>query len=101
MATTGIPAHCNDCGAFFISPMIGMAAGATVTLSNMGTNCPNCGGSASFLDGTFDFVGNALRISNPSPRALAILSALQEALRAANAGKPVEEAVAPLQNVSP
>lgn len=62
-AKTGIPAHCETCGAIFaFAGIVGLREGAQVTFSNVGTNCPKCGGTANILDGTFEKTRDALRL---------------------------------------
>lgn len=60
------PAVCPKCGAFFRSSLIGIAAGGTVTFSNIAVSCPYCGNIASVVDGTYDAVDDILRfVSGP------------------------------------
>ncbi|MEY2474253.1 MAG: hypothetical protein QOK28_3582 [Actinomycetota bacterium] len=55
----GLLARCEN-GHLFRSNAIEIAAGATVTMVNSGTNCPVCGAYAGFLDGTFHFDSNGV-----------------------------------------
>lgn len=98
----GLPAHCDNCGLFFISRAIG-GSGAVrhLTIENVTVSCPRCGHGARAIDGTFDFVGNAIRVRRAPPQTLAILEVLQEALRAAQAGASQEEIARPIERVSP
>lgn len=53
------------------------------------------------IDGTFDFVGNAIRVSNAPPRTIELLSALQGALRKAEQNKPAAEVISEIEQTSP
>jgi hypothetical protein len=63
---TGVPAHCPHCGRIFISSLIGFGPGTTLTLNNVGVSCPFCRQMANAVDGTFDFVGNLVRVQKRS-----------------------------------
>ncbi len=81
------PARCRACGSVFYSGFAADLGGCgSITLKGCKTNCPSCGGTADIIDGTFDFVGNAIRLQNPSSELIAVLTALQSALRAAQNG---------------
>jgi hypothetical protein len=95
-----LPAHCSHCGLIFITPFGGSNSRNMMYRDNA-AQCPRCQHIASVVDGTFDFVGNTIRVISAPPRTIAILSVLQEALRAANAGKNQEEIVAGLKQHSP
>lgn len=57
-------AYCRTCGVVFESTMIG--ARGLLTLENMATMCPK-GHWAQFLDGTFDFIDDTVRlVSGPT-----------------------------------
>ncbi|WP_143279127.1 hypothetical protein [Bradyrhizobium sp. C9] len=53
------------------------------------------------IDGTFDFVSNAIRVKSAPARTLAILSVLQSALRDAEQGKPDAEVLSRIETASP
>src|ERR1700693_2939302 len=87
----GVPAYCPDCGVLSAVPGIFGGSGA-VTLSNCFTTCPQCGGTANMLDGTFAIEGNAFTLlSGPkfTADALRVLSGIIE--RAARKGITPEE----------
>jgi hypothetical protein len=98
---TGVPAHCPHCGRIFISSLIGFGPGTTLTLNNVGVSCPFCGQIANAVDGTFDFVGNLVRVQNAPPRSIAILQVLQSALIAAQKGDPDAKVLEQIQEASP
>jgi predicted Zn finger-like uncharacterized protein len=98
---TGLPAHCPHCGLFFISTSIRIADNVTVAFSNMLVRCPRCKKDANGLDGTFDFVDNAIRIRQAPPKTIEILKALQDAAAAATAGADQDAIVEELQRKSP
>lgn len=84
---TGIPAHCTKCGAVFVSPQLNFPNARGITIIDVGVSCPNCGGMADAIEGTFDFVGNFIKVYPGTPRrTIAILSVLQKALRESQEG---------------
>jgi ribosomal protein S27AE len=95
-----LPAHCPHCGAFFLSPIAGMP-GASVTIHAVGTSCPRCGKSADVLDGTFDFLANAIHVKSAPPKTLGILHALQDVLSQAQKGADEQEIIQALSKESP
>lgn len=97
----GPPAHCSHCGEVFLSRQFNFEMSIDATLDGCSETCPRCGKMADVLDGTYDFVGNAITIRKASPRTVEILTALQEAARAAQAGKSKDEVLAPLKKQSP
>jgi hypothetical protein len=98
---TGVPAHCPHCGSIFISSLISFGPGATLTINNVGVSCPFCGQMANAVDGTFDFVGNFVRVKNAPPRSIAILQLLQSALAAAQKGEPDAKVLDRIKTASP
>jgi ribosome-associated translation inhibitor RaiA len=99
---TGLPSHCPKCGLIFESNVFGELSNASnITFKNIGTSCPRCGGIAQAIDGTFDFVGNAIKVKSAPPRTLAILSVLQKALEEAQQGKPEGEVLSKIEQASP
>jgi hypothetical protein len=95
----GMPAHCDVCGATFISNAIQFEDAFRVNIRST-VMCPR-GHIAHGIDGTFDFVNGAIQAHNASPRTIAILAALQGAFRAAQSGKPEEEIVEEIRSASP
>jgi hypothetical protein len=70
-------------------------------LTSAVSQCPNCGRQAAGLDGTYDFVGNAITVLKAPQRTLEILKALQDALRAARAGEPEDKVLAHIAKAAP
>jgi plasmid stabilization system protein ParE len=56
---------------------------------------------ARMIDGTFDFIGDAITVRAAPARTIAILTALQGALRAAQGGQKETEVVDELRKASP
>jgi hypothetical protein len=57
-----IPVVCGSCGNFFFAENL-IGGSGTVTFSNVGYGpCPVCGGMGSVLDGTYEFVGDTVRL---------------------------------------
>jgi hypothetical protein len=71
-------AVCKKCGLVFNSNIISGGPNTTITISNVGTNCPRCNGDATILDGTFNFDsnGNVNLVSGP-PLTRKIVSAIK------------------------
>jgi hypothetical protein len=97
----GVPAHCPHCGRVFVSSLINFGPGTTLTLRNVGVSCPFCRQIANAVDGTFDFVGNLIRVQNAPPRSVAILQVLQSALLAAEKGEPEAKVLGTIKEASP
>jgi hypothetical protein len=57
---TRVPAVCDNCGAFFASPFDVNAQNATFFNISVGP-CPRCAGQGHIPDGTYSFVGSALK----------------------------------------
>lgn len=55
-----IPAVCRKCGLQFISGLFGGMGFATVSISGSTTDCPNCGGTADFVSGEYQFVAGVI-----------------------------------------
>lgn len=99
---TGLPAHCFQCGAIFVSSLIQVSNARQITFESIIVQCPRCGQGAHGIDGTFDFVGNSIAVHPGTPaRTLEILAVLQSALREAQAGSPVEQVVDRIAAASP
>jgi hypothetical protein len=54
-----IPIHCGHCGYQGLSTGISITS-ARVTVKGGGGQCPQCGGIASYVSGTYDFVGEVI-----------------------------------------
>ena len=98
---TGVPAHCPHCGRVFVSTLINFDPGSSVTIKNVGVTCPFCRQVADAVDGTFDFIGNFVRVRNAPPRTIAILEILQSALTAAQKGEPDAKVLDKIKDASP
>jgi hypothetical protein len=98
---TGLPAHCSHCGSFFISTSFQFENSTDITFEDIGVRCRRCGKEANGIDGTFDFVENAIRVKQAPPKTIEILKALQGAIAAARAGADQEAIVDELQRQSP
>lgn len=98
----GLPTHCAKCGLVFISRQFGASDSINVTFRGIRETCPNCGAIAHGVDGTFDFVGNAIKVHpGAPPRTIEILSTLQEALRDLQAGKADDIVLENIAKASP
>jgi hypothetical protein len=97
----GIPAHCPHCGRVFVSSAFSFGLAATVVLENNKTNCPFCGKTADIVDGTFNFLGNVVQVTNAPPRTIAIIKVLQAALNAAQQGEPDTKVLDKIKDASP
>jgi hypothetical protein len=93
-----VPAHCSHCGLIFL---MNFGFVQTLTLNNVRVGCPHCKNYAQTVDGTFDFIGNAIRASNAPPRTIAILQILQSALAAAQSGEPDAKVLDKIKDASP
>jgi hypothetical protein len=96
----GLPAHCPHCGHTFISTDLS-GIDARIIINSVAVECPRCGKSADVLDGQYDFVGNAINVSGAPKKTIEILTALQTALRAAQAGEREQEILAKIGKASP
>lgn len=72
-----------------------------MTFKNVGVQCPFCGRMAHGIDATYDFVGNVAIITSAPPETFVLLQALQDALKATEAGADPDKVVAELEKVSP
>lgn len=95
-----VPARCSSCRLIFPSG-IALSNVINVTFRGNSTTCPRCRSPASIIDGSFDFVGNVLRVHSAPPETIEVIKILQEALREAQSGKPDDEVLANLEKKSP
>lgn len=78
----GLPAHCAHCGLIFVSPAFVFGQDAqNMSFTDVSVSCLRCGRPARAVDGTFDFVGDALKVKKAPPRTLAILTVLQNGIK--------------------
>jgi hypothetical protein len=99
----GMPAHCSRCGLIFESPVFAITGNIrNVTFRNNKISCPRlgCGEIADGIDGTFDYVDNAIRVIRAPPKTIAIVSVLQRALREAEQGRPEAEVINKIEATS-
>jgi hypothetical protein len=97
----GVPAHCPHCGRVFVSAAFNFGFASTVVLENNRTNCPFCGQTAQIIDGTFNFLGNAILVRDAPPRTIAILQTLQNALAASQKGEADAKVLDKIKDASP
>ncbi len=55
-----IPVHCARCGYRGISRNFSITNSTGITFSGGGERCPACGGTAAYVSGTYDFVGDTI-----------------------------------------
>jgi hypothetical protein len=84
-----------------VSPAFNFGFASTVVLKNNRTNCPFCGQTAHLIDGTFDFMGNAVLVRDAPPQTIAILEILQAALTSAHKGEPNAKVLDKIKGASP
>lgn len=67
----GVPAHCQSCGALFVSNLISIGGGSKdITLIGNMVSCPFCGNMSRVTDGTYNAVGDVLElVSGPDTTA--------------------------------
>ena len=89
MPYMGVPAFCDSCGAYFTSAF---ATGRNITFTNCGAQCPRCGRMARIPDGTYDLIGDTIRLLSGPAGTVAHLQRLQEIVRALQARAMTPEA---------
>jgi DNA-directed RNA polymerase subunit RPC12/RpoP len=70
------PAKCTRCGHVFPVAAISISNSVNITLSDLGTDCPRCGGPAFVGEGTFDAEGEELKLIKGPPETKAMLERL-------------------------
>lgn len=55
-----VPVHCEQCGYRGISRNFSITNSTGITFQGGGERCPDCGGVAGYLSGTYDFVGGTI-----------------------------------------
>ena len=98
---TGVPAHCESCGFVFISNEISVINSFNATFYNVIVTCPKCGKNACVIEGTFDFVDDAIYVKKAPAQTIEILKILQETLIKARNSNSNEEILSEIVNVSP
>ena len=90
--TVQFPAFCPKCGLIFQSRLIAIEGNVQgLTLQGNRETCPRCGAWAELPDGTFDVIGDAIRVLSASDLTRERLLRLQAILQAANEGRISEE----------
>ncbi|HEY4422693.1 MAG TPA: hypothetical protein VGN10_00720 [Pyrinomonadaceae bacterium] len=91
-----LPALCRSCGLFFAATNLFGGTG-TIQFKNVRTNCPNCNGIADILDGTYQLMGDAVRILSstyvPPVRLRALADALTKAKQESAGPEEVKETI--------
>ncbi|MFW6776055.1 SEC-C metal-binding domain-containing protein [Nocardioides sp. CPCC 205120] len=57
-----MPARCQDCGHAFSPPLIHIEDSVRITLSDVGTVCPRCGGPANVIEGTVTVANGGIEL---------------------------------------
>jgi hypothetical protein len=65
-APTPVPSKCLSCGLVFSSGAISISNCDQITLGSNFENCPQCGGLARMVEGTFDALGQKLEVIQAS-----------------------------------
>jgi len=77
-----VPAICSKCGTIFPSPI--EAENSTISFQNTKLgSCPTCEEAGYFPDGTFEFVGDTIKLLSGSQRTLEELKSLASILKKA------------------
>jgi hypothetical protein len=96
------PAACARCGAIFPFRGIVVENSTNVTFGSLTVQCPSCGGPARVLDGTYDFVGNTIRLVDGPAYTRAQLTALMGLLKKArDERRTAEELEAEIEKAAP
>jgi hypothetical protein len=99
----GAPAKCNDCGHIFESTAIQASSNVKIAISGMSTNCPKCGGTAPFVEGTLRYpnVGMVEPVIAPplSREIIEKLKRMAESLKVDESSE--EEVIAQVTAISP
>jgi len=97
-----LPALCENCGAVFVPKAIEIRDRMQVSISNVGVNCPHCGGNARIPDGLYQAMGEAIRIVATSARSAESLRRLQRVLENAQRTRPrVEDLEREIAEIAP
>jgi hypothetical protein len=89
-----VPVFCNNCGTLFATESLLGGDWRQVSFKNVGFGpCPVCAGTGQVLDGTYDLIGDTIRVLSAPEWSLERLGWLQERIAAARAGLVAPEAV--------
>lgn len=83
----GLPAHCDQCGATFATSAFDIQNSKGITISNATVSCPNCGGRAKILDGTWDERGRGIELVDGPQKTRAIFIAFSQLVEQAKRGE--------------
>lgn len=97
------PARCTQCGLLFEQPnLIGGTGGAQVTFSNVGTNCPRCGGLAQVLDGTYSLQDGLMELVSGPQSTVELFRTLEAVIQQSRAkGDSPEQTAAKVAEAAP
>lgn len=89
-----VPVFCDNCGTLFATESLLGGDWRQVSFENVGFGpCPVCGSTGRVLDGTYDFIGDTIRVLSAPEWSLERLGWLQERIAAARAALVAPEAV--------
>lgn len=88
-----IPAICASCGSVFPSPFIFEGPASIIVKGCQAGPCPKCGGLGDIVDGSYQIIGDAVRLIVSSLRSRAQVEQLQNILRKAQQEKLAPQAV--------
>jgi hypothetical protein len=96
--TFSLPAICDRCGAVFPSGF----AGSGTFIGNKSGPCPACGGMGSVLDGTYQTVGNVIKLlAGPQKTVNQLRNLVAVITEARKVAKVPNEAVKKIKNEAP
>ncbi len=96
-----LPAVCSTCGTIFPSGMAVANSRDMTFQGNTAGPCPKCGGMGKVIDGTFDFVGNSVKVKKAPQTTIDVLNILQNAMELARSGSSQEEVISKISEASP
>lgn len=97
-------AKCQNpaCAAVFPCTAFAISNSRNVRFSGVQTNCPECGGVANVLDGTFDFVGDTIRLLSGPQATIDVLQQVAQVIRdSLAAGETAEKTFDRVTQVAP
>lgn len=99
---TGIPASCSKCNIVFEYSGIQIQNSTNINFSGIQTSCPQCGGPAVVVDGTFDETGNGLQIVSAPSATHSVFEALYGIVKKVETGEINQfEATKQIETISP
>ena len=99
----GPPCKCSTCGLVFETGLVEIEDGVLgSTFQNCSVSCPRCGGLAKIGDGTYDSVGEVLKlVSGPSDTFTLVAELEKIATNARNKGLTAQDILTEIAGVSP